>query len=84
MLLEVSLCEEPLNHGARVHGFSTRDIRARMLVRQRTVERSGDALAGLRWCDLPERDDEDENGLASIRRPDPRLILYGRPELLVL
>jgi hypothetical protein len=44
----------------------------------------GDALAGLRWCDLPERDDEDENGLASIRKPDPRLILYGRPELLVL
>jgi hypothetical protein len=37
MLLEVSPCEEPLDHGTRVHGFSTRDIRARMLVRQRRL-----------------------------------------------
>lgn len=76
-LLDVSLCEEPLHRDARVHGFTTRDIRARMLARQRMA----DALAELR-CDLPERDG-DEYDLVSVRMPDPRLIFYGRRELLV-
>jgi hypothetical protein len=57
--------------------FSVRDIRARMMARQRMA----DALAELR-SDLPERD-EDEDDLVSVRMPDPRLIFYGRPELLV-
>jgi hypothetical protein len=38
-LLEVSLCEEALDRGARVHGFAIDDIRERMRARQRMIER---------------------------------------------
>jgi HK97 family phage prohead protease len=78
-LREVSLCEEPLDPGARVLGYSVDDIRERMRVRQKIAQGQGE-----QWCARYD-DDLDEDGLirASVRVPDRRLILYGKPELFL-
>jgi len=68
-LLEVSLTDHPADHGAIARPISpeARRIRKRMLARQQSMF-----------------DQEDNrNGLISVRMPDPRLILHGAPEPLL-
>jgi Caudovirus prohead serine protease len=75
-LLEASLCEQPLDRGAHTHGYGIKDVRARMLARQRMVERTGAPYWSCRYDD-----DLDAHGLirASVRVPDPRLVLHAAP-----
>jgi phage head maturation protease len=68
-LLDVSLCEEPLDRGARIGGYSTRDVRERIRVRERMVDRQ-------RELHRPPDDD----GLRRVFLPPRGLIFYGPPE----
>ena len=80
-LLEVSLCSVPAESSAHVRHHSDRvylptlparlnDIRTRMEVRQRILERQGD---------LESHSDAD---LRTIRLPRSDLVFYGNPEML--
>jgi HK97 family phage prohead protease len=97
-LREVSLCEEPLDPGAHVHGYGIRDICERMRVRQHIIEASI-ADADDDSDDDDDADDDDdrmmtvqtfvqykhEKALArSVRRDDyrDRLVFYGEPRRL--